>query len=85
MFCFKSPYDEDEAELRRDQKRRNKSINATIRRDKDEYRATHRLLLLGKLTCWPDLVLNVLLIACYITNVNYGRASENRFSPKENR
>ena len=47
MFCFGTSYPEEEAELRRDQKRRNKSINAEIRRDKDEYRATHRLLLLG--------------------------------------
>ena len=47
MFCFGTSYPEEEAELRRDQKRRNKTINADIRRDKDEYRATHRLLLLG--------------------------------------
>ena len=49
MFCLRDPVSDEEAELRRDQKRRNKSINAEIRRDKDEYRATHRLLLLGKL------------------------------------
>ena len=48
MFCFGTPCSE-EAELRRDQERRSQSIDAEIQQDKDEYRATHRLLLLGKL------------------------------------
>ena len=59
MFCGCGPYHDDEeaareAELRRVQKRRNKSIDAEIRREKGEYRATHRLLLLGK--CFKNYV-----------------------------
>lgn len=82
MFCLRDPVSDEEAELRRDQRRRNKSINAEIRRDKDEYRATHRLLLLGKLMLWPDLVFNCTEVVHvrvslfgYYRYANYGRVS----------
>ena len=54
MFCFGTPYlpCSEEAELRRDQERHSQSIDAEIKRDMDEYRATHRLLLLGKLVLY---------------------------------
>ena len=48
LCCGASPLSEEEEERRRAQKKLNKDINAEIGRDKKEYRATHRVLLLGK-------------------------------------
>ncbi|XP_065914028.1 guanine nucleotide-binding protein G(s) subunit alpha-like isoform X1 [Dysidea avara] len=47
LCCGASPLSEEEEERRRAQKKLNKDINAEIGRDKKEYRATHRVLLLG--------------------------------------
>ena len=46
MSCFGG---EDEAA--KEQKRQSKIIDAQLKRDKDVYKATHRLLLLGNVHC----------------------------------
>lgn len=48
LCCGASPLSEEEEERRRVQKKLNKDINAEIGRDKKDYRATHRVLLLGR-------------------------------------
>ena len=48
LCCGGAPLSEEEEERRRIQKKLNKDINAEIGRDKRDYRATHRVLLLGR-------------------------------------
>ncbi|XP_065914030.1 guanine nucleotide-binding protein G(s) subunit alpha-like [Dysidea avara] len=47
LCCGPGSYDGEDDDVRRTQQKRNKDINAEIRREKDDYRSTHRLLLLG--------------------------------------
>lgn len=52
LCCGAGSNSGDDDDSRRTQNKRNKDINAEIRRDKDDYRSTHRLLLLGRLLFW---------------------------------
>jgi len=40
----------------RRQSQRNKDINAELRKEKDDFRSTHRLLLLGGYLCWIEIL-----------------------------
>ena len=48
MGCFRKTTGDEEEKLRRET---NKKIEKQLQKDKQLYRATHRLLLLGKLEC----------------------------------
>lgn len=48
MGCFGSAESKQDADEYKKQKEKNKKINQQIQKDKQEYRATHRLLLLGE-------------------------------------
>lgn len=50
MGCFGGSGSKNDQEEDKRRKEANKKINAQIQRDKQIYRATHRLLLLGKYT-----------------------------------
>ena len=48
MSCFGGGTSETSDEVLREQARRNKVIDQQLKKDKDVYKSTHRLLLLGE-------------------------------------
>ena len=54
MSCFGGDVPDDEREAMKQRKRQQKEINAQLKQDKIAYKATHRLLLLGKHTYFDD-------------------------------
>ena len=69
MSCFAatSELTDEQKEANREQKQHSKTIDTQLKREGKEYRATHRLLLLGVCVC----VWIILLYVCMYVSINY--------------